>query len=51
MDGEMVVDEDIETGTRSRRYLAYDLMVLNGRSLAELPFKVRQVLANGSTGY
>ena len=42
LDGEMVVDEDIVTVQRKRRYLAYDLMLLNGKSIIDLPFKVNQ---------
>ena len=41
LDGEMVVDEDIESGQRIRRYLAYDMMALNGVSLVQKPFGVR----------
>jgi hypothetical protein len=40
LDGEMVVDEDVKTGTCRRRYLAYDMMVLNQKILADRPFKV-----------
>ena len=58
LDGEMVVDEEIESGERKRRFLAYDLMALNGSHLKVgmemqpvmgLPFKVcnaRQVACN-----
>lgn len=42
LDGEMVVDDDIMTGQRKRRYLAYDMMVLNGNPITQLPFKVCQ---------
>ncbi len=41
MDGELVVDEDIETGQRTRRFLAYDMMMLNGKPLVQKPCKVR----------
>lgn len=41
LDGEMVVDEDAKTGTCRRRYLAYDLMVLNHNVIANRPFKER----------
>jgi mRNA-capping enzyme len=41
LDGEMVVDEDSKTGTCRRRYLAYDMMVLNQKVLADRPFKER----------
>lgn len=44
MDGELVVDEDKATGTRSVRFLAYDLMALNGRSLVHEPWKTRFAL-------
>ncbi len=40
LDGEMVVDEDNASGTCRRRYLAYDLMVLNQNVVAGRPFKV-----------
>jgi hypothetical protein len=40
LDGEMVVDEDIVTGGHTRRYLAYDLMSLNSKSLVNRPWKV-----------
>jgi mRNA capping enzyme, catalytic domain len=43
LDGEMVVDEDIVTGVRTRRYLAYDLVALQGASLVLRPFKVGRV--------
>ena len=41
LDGEMVVDEDLATGMRTRRFLVYDAVVLNGKSLVEVPFKQR----------
>lgn len=40
LDGELVVDEDTETGQRTRRFLAYDMMMLNGKPLVQKPFKV-----------
>jgi mRNA-capping enzyme len=40
LDGEMVVDEDMAAGTQHRRFLAYDLIALNGESLVRHPFKV-----------
>ena len=40
LDGEMVVDEDIVTEQRKRRYLAYDVMLLHGKPIIDLPFKV-----------
>ncbi|KAK9828737.1 hypothetical protein WJX72_001811 [[Myrmecia] bisecta] len=41
LDGEMVVDDDLESGERKRRFLAYDIMMLNGKSLIHKPFKDR----------
>ena len=41
LDGEMVVDEDLASGIRTRRFLVYDAVVLNGKSLVEVPFKQR----------
>ena len=41
LDGEMVVDCNVTTGKQTRRFLAYDLMTLNMRSLATRPFKAR----------
>lgn len=38
LDGEMVVDEDLASGARTRRFLVYDAIVLNGKSLVEVPF-------------
>ena len=40
LDGEMVVDEDKVTKTQKRRYLAYDLMMLNGQALRRRDWKV-----------
>ncbi len=41
LDGEMVVDELGKTGGRQRRrYLAYDLMVLNHMGVSDLRFQV-----------
>lgn len=40
LDGEMLVDEDIAAGTQTRRFLAYDLVALNGKSCAQKPWKV-----------
>ena len=42
MDGEMVVDEDKVTHRQTRRYLAYDIMLLNGRTLRYEEFEVPQ---------
>ncbi len=41
LDGEMVVDSNLVDGTSIRRFLAYDLMMLNGVSVVQQPFKVR----------
>lgn len=41
LDGEMVVDEDLMTGNRTRRFLAYDLMALNGQNWMRFPWKAR----------
>ena len=35
-----MVDEDLETGAQTRRFLAYDVMLLNGRPCVHLPFEV-----------
>ena len=35
-----MVDEDLETGTQTRRFLAYDVMLLNGKPCTQLPFEV-----------
>jgi mRNA-capping enzyme len=44
LDGEMVVDEDVATGARTRRFLAYDLVALNGARVADRPFDARHAL-------
>ncbi|KAH7293136.1 hypothetical protein KP509_28G013500 [Ceratopteris richardii] len=41
LDGEMVIDEIPETHERKRRYLIYDVMMLNHDSLVQLPFHER----------
>jgi mRNA-capping enzyme len=41
LDGELVVDEDLTTGERTRRFLAYDCLAVNGKPLVGLPFKDR----------
>ena len=41
MDVEMVVDTDPETKKQTRRYLAYDLMAVNGERVANRPFLER----------
>lgn len=41
LDGEMVIDDDVATGERTRRFLAYDLVALNGKPLIGRPFKER----------
>lgn len=40
-----VVDEDLETGLQTRRFLAYDIMLINGSSCSGLPFEVTLGLA------
>lgn len=40
LDGEMVVDENLETGGRERRFLVYDVMMVDGASIVDKPFKV-----------
>ncbi|XP_078446443.1 uncharacterized protein LOC144715411 [Wolffia australiana] len=41
IDGEMIIDTIPDTKKMERRYLAYDLMVLNGDSVVERPFSER----------
>ena len=41
LDGEMVVDEDLVTGKKTRRFLAYDAMVINGEVVTQQPWKAR----------
>ena len=41
MDGEMVVDTDPQTKKETRRYLAYDLMAINGERVTQRPFLER----------
>uniref|UniRef100_A0A7S0RP26 Tyrosine specific protein phosphatases domain-containing protein n=1 Tax=Pyramimonas obovata TaxID=1411642 RepID=A0A7S0RP26_9CHLO len=41
LDGEMVVDVDATAGTATRRYLAYDLMCVNGASYKSETFERR----------
>lgn len=41
LDGEMLVDKDQITEQRTRRFLAYDLIVVNGASLVHRSPKVR----------
>lgn len=36
----MVVDEVLEEGRQERRFLAYDMVMLNGRSLVDHPWMV-----------
>lgn len=45
LDGEMVVDEDLE-GSQRRRYLVYDMMTINGVNLCDHPFKERYQLVH-----
>lgn len=44
LDGEMVVDEDVASGGRTRRFLAYDLVSLNGTRLNGRTFDERYAL-------
>lgn len=41
LDGELIVDEDRDSGKHSYRYLAYDIMALNSSPLVDRPWKVR----------
>ncbi|KAI3894509.1 hypothetical protein MKX03_012751 [Papaver bracteatum] len=41
LDGEMVIDTDPKTLKQKRRYLAFDLMAINGVSVIESPFGER----------
>ncbi|KAI3883068.1 hypothetical protein MKW92_014076, partial [Papaver armeniacum] len=41
LDGEMVIDTDPKTHKQKRRYLAFDLMAINGVSVIECPFGER----------
>ncbi|KAL6780541.1 MRCE1 [Auxenochlorella protothecoides x Auxenochlorella symbiontica] len=41
LDGEMIVDDDLLSDRKQRRFLAYDLMALNGKSVVGLPWKER----------
>lgn len=41
LDGEMIIDTVPETGEQKRRYLVYDLMMLNQQSQIKLPFHER----------
>ncbi len=41
IDGEMVVDEDLVTGRKTRRFLAYDAMVINGEVVTQHPWNTR----------
>ena len=40
LDGELVVDEDRDSGKHMYRYLAYDMMSLNGQSQVDQPWRV-----------
>ena len=40
LDGELIVDEDRETGKHAYRYLAYDAMAIDGKSMVDRPWKV-----------
>lgn len=41
LDGEMIVDEDLVTGKKTRRFLAYDILVINGEIVTRHPWKER----------
>lgn len=41
LDGEMIIDTDRNTGQQERRYLIYDMMAINHKSVVELPFHER----------
>ncbi|KAI3861271.1 hypothetical protein MKX03_017402 [Papaver bracteatum] len=41
LDGEMVIDTDPETNEQKRKYLAFDLLSINGKSVIECPFGER----------
>ncbi|KAH9302911.1 hypothetical protein KI387_014494 [Taxus chinensis] len=41
LDGEMIIDTVPETGEQQRRYLVYDLMMVNGQSKIKQPFHER----------
>ena len=43
LDGELIVDEDRDSGKHTYRYLAYDAMAINGKSLVDRPWKVIQI--------
>lgn len=43
----MVVDDDLLSDKKARRFLAYDLMALNGRSVVHQPWKVRECWMGG----
>ena len=42
LDGELIVDEDRESGKHTYRYLAYDAMAIHGKSLVNRPWQVTQ---------
>eukprot|EP00891_Asterochloris_glomerata_P008948 jgi/Astpho2/8948/gw1.00133.212.1_t len=44
LDGEMIVDEDKKSGKQQRRYLVYDMIMLEGEVLIRRPFKERWLL-------
>ena len=39
----MIVDEDKKSGKQQRRYLVYDMIMLEGEVLIRRPFKVMQL--------
>lgn len=38
-----VVDEDLETGIQTRRFLVYDILLLNSQSCLDLTFEVSRL--------
>ena len=44
LDGEMIVDE-VENGKQKRRFLVYDIMMINGSPVSAAPFHVRLTLS------
>ena len=43
LDGEMVVDEDRDSGKHMYRYLAYDVMAIDDKPVVDQPWKVCSV--------
>ena len=44
----MIVDEDKKSGKQQRRYLVYDMIMLEGEVLIRRPFKVTQLAEQAS---